>query len=134
MDSGLAKAVRAAAAYDLVTCLPMAVPGLAWHYLSFLAWAGGAVGLHGAPLGAVSPTGMMLVNFLGASMTVWAALRLVRPERVYAVADCANRVFFLLAMAYAFAAGVPGILWVVAAAELGLLALQAWAFRPNQNL
>ncbi|UXN74957.1 hypothetical protein N8D56_08310 [Devosia sp. A8/3-2] len=48
--------------YDLVTCLPLALPGIAGVYLAILDTLNGAVGL-GGHVGDLSPLAMMFINF-----------------------------------------------------------------------
>jgi len=121
----LARAVRTSAIYDLVTCLPLALPGVAGVYLSILDTVNGAVGLGGA-VGELSPLAMMFINFLGSLISIWAVLRLINPSWANGLTDVVVRTLFSIAMLNAIMNGVPGLVAVLWVCELGLLLAQAY--------
>lgn len=121
----LARAVKTSAIYDLVTCLPLAVPGVSTVYLMVLDALNGAVGL-GGHVGELSPLAMMFINFLGSLISIWAVLRLINPSWANGLTDVVVRVFFSIAMLNAIFNGVPGLIGVLWLCELGLLLTQAY--------
>ena len=121
----LSRAVKTSAIYDLVTCLPLAVPGIAGIYLTVLDALNGAVGL-GGQVGELSPLAMMFINFLGSLLSIWAVLRLINPSWANGLTDVAVRTFFSIAMLNAILNGVPGLIGVLWVCELGLLLVQAY--------
>lgn len=122
---GLQRAVKTSAIYDLVTCLPLALPGVAGLYLGILDSLNGAVGL-GGHVGELSPLAMMFINFLGSLISIWAVMRLINPSWGNALTDVAVRTLFSIAMLNAIMGGVPGLVGVLWACELGLLLAQAY--------
>ncbi|KFL26411.1 hypothetical protein JP74_13650 [Devosia sp. 17-2-E-8] len=121
----LARAVKTSAIYDLVTCLPLALPGIAGVYLSVLNALNGAMSLGGS-VGELSPLAMMFINFLGSLISIWAVLRLINPSWANGLADVAVRTLFSIAMLNAILNGVPGLVGVLWVCELGLLLAQAY--------
>lgn len=121
----LSRAVKTSAIYDLVTCLPLAVPGIAGIYLVVLDALNGAAGL-GGQVGELSPLAMMFINFLGSLISIWAVLRLINPSWANGLTDVAVRTFFSIAMLNAILNGVPGLVGVLWVCELGLLLVQAY--------
>jgi hypothetical protein len=121
----LARAVKTSAIYDLVTCLPLALPGIAGVYLMVLDTLNGAVGL-GGQVGDLSPLAMMFINFLGSLISIWAVLRLINPSWANGLTDVAVRTLFSIAMLNAILNGVPGLVAVLWVCELGLLLVQAY--------
>ena len=124
----LSRAVKTSAIYDLVTCLPLAVPGIAGLYLTVLDALNGAVGL-GGQVGELSPLAMMFINFLGSLISIWAVLRLINPSWANGLTDVVVRAFFSVAMLNAILNGVPGLIGVLWVCELGLLLVQAYFVR-----
>ena len=121
----LARAVRTSAIYDLVTCLPLALPGVAAVYLMILDTLNGAAGL-GGQVGELSPLAMMFVNFLGSLISIWAVLRLINPSWANGLTDVVVRALFSIAMLNAILNGVPGLVGLLWACELALLLLLAY--------
>jgi len=121
----LARAVKTSAIYDLVTCLPLALPGIAGVYLSVLNTLNGTMGLGGS-VGELSPLAMMFINFLGSLISIWAVLRLINPSWANGLTDVAVRTLFSIAMLNAILNGVPGLVGVLWVCELGLLLAQAY--------
>ncbi|KFC67693.1 hypothetical protein FF80_02089 [Devosia sp. LC5] len=121
----LARAVKTSAVYDLVTCLPLALPGIAGVYLAILDTLNGAVGL-GGHVGDLSPLAMMFINFLGSLISIWAVLRLINPSWANGLTDVVVRTFFSIAMLNAIFNGVPGLIGVLWVCELALLLVQAY--------
>lgn len=121
----LSRAVKTSAVYDLVTCLPLALPGVAGIYLTVLDALNGAVGL-GGHVGELSPLAMMFINFLGSLISIWAVLRLINPSWANGLTDVVVRMFFSIAMLNAILNGVPGLIGVLWICELGLLLAQAY--------
>jgi len=121
----LARAVKTSAIYDLVTCLPLALPGVAGIYLNILDTLNSAVGL-GGTVGELSPLAMMFINFLGSLISIWAVLRLINPSWANGLTDVVVRTFFSIAMLNAIFNGVPGLVAVLWACELVLLLVQAY--------
>ena len=121
----LARAIKTSAIYDLVTCLPLALPGVAGLYLTILDALNGGLGL-GGQVGDLSPLSMMFINFLGSLISIWAVMRLVNPSWANGLTDVVVRTLFSIAMLNAIMNGVPGLIGVLWVCELGLLLLQAY--------
>ena len=121
----LARAVKASAIYDLATCLPLALPGIAGTYLVILDMLNGALGL-GGQVGELSPLAMMFINFLGSLISIWAVMRLINPSWANGLTDVVVRTLFSIAMLNAIFNGVPGLISVLWACELGLLVIQGY--------
>lgn len=121
----LSRTVKISAIYDLVTCLPLALPGIASAYLSVLEKVNGAVGL-GGELGDLSPLAMMFINFLGSLISIWAVLRLINPSWANGLTDVAVRTLFSIAMLNAILNGVPGLVGVLWVCELAMLLVLAY--------
>lgn len=121
----LARAVKTSAIYDLVTCLPLALPGIAGVYLGVLDGLNGAVGL-GGHVGELSPLAMMFINFMGSLISIWAVLRLINPSWANGLTDIVVRAFFSIAMLNAIFMGVPGLIIVLWVCEMALLLAQAY--------
>ena len=121
----LSRAVKTSAIYDLVTCLPLALPGVAGIYLMVLDTINGAAGL-GGQVGELSPLAMMFINFLGSLISIWAVLRLINPSWANGLTDVVVRTFFLIAMLNAILNGVPGLVSILWVCELALLVVQAY--------
>lgn len=125
LNTQLARAVKTSAIYDLATCLPLALPGVAGVYLTILDALNGAVGL-GGHVGDLSPLAMMFINFLGSLISIWAVLRLINPSWANGLTDVVVRAFFSIAMLNAIFNGVPGLIGVLWVCELALLLVQAY--------
>jgi hypothetical protein len=125
LNAQLARAVKTSAIYDLATCLPLALPGVAWLYLVVLDTLNGAVGL-GGQVGELSPLAMMFVNFLGSLISIWAVMRLINPSWANGLTDIAVRTLFSIAMLNAIFNGVPGLISVLWVCEMTLLLVQAY--------
>ena len=121
----LARAVKTSAIYDLATCLPLALPGIAGTYLVILDMLNGALGL-GGQVGELSPLAMMFINFLGSLISIWAVMRLINPSWANGLTDVVVRTLFSIAMLNAIFSGVPGLISVLWACELGLLVVQGY--------
>ena len=121
----LARAVRTSAIYDLATCLPLALPGIAGIYLMVLDMLNGAAGL-GGHVGELSPLAMMFINFLGSLISIWAVMRLINPSWANGLTDVVVRTLFSIAMLNAILNGVPGLVGVLWVCELSLLLVQAY--------
>lgn len=123
---GYRRLVRASAWYDLIVTAGFMTP---WTYLlvhAALSSAGSIVGLGVMPT--VEPMQILYANLMGSVVTVWALLRVFRPEPGFGFLDGIARVLFTTWMAYALAHGAPGLLWpfVVVEAAWGLLQLTPW--------
>jgi|GEM_PF-1609996 hypothetical protein len=125
LNAQLARAVKTSAIYDLATCLPLALPGVAWLYLVVLDTLNGAVGL-GGQVGELSPLAMMFINFLGSLISIWAVMRLINPSWANGLTDIAVRTLFSIAMLNAIFNGVPGLISVLWVCEMALLLVQAY--------
>jgi len=125
LNTQLARAVKTSAIYDLATCLPLALPGVAWLYLIVLDTLNGAAGL-GGQVGELSPLAMMFVNFLGSLISIWAVIRLINPSWANGLTDIAVRTLFSIAMLNAIFNGVPGLISVLWVCEMVLLLVQAY--------
>ncbi|WP_193336339.1 hypothetical protein [Devosia beringensis] len=125
LNTQLARAVKTSAIYDLATCLPLALPGVAGLYLIVLDTLNGAAGL-GGQVGELSPLAMMFVNFLGSLISIWAVIRLINPSWANGLTDIAVRTLFSIAMLNAIFNGVPGLISVLWVCEMVLLLGQAY--------
>ncbi len=125
LNASLSRAVKTSAIYDLATCLPLALPGIAGIYLLVLDTLNGGVGL-GGQVGDLSPLAMMFINFLGSLISIWAVMRLINPSWANGLTDVVVRTLFSIAMLNAILNGVPGLISVLWACELGLLLWQGY--------
>ena len=121
----LTRAVKTSAIYDLATCLPLALPGIAGLYLMVLDRINGTVGLGGS-VGTLSPLAMMFINFLGSLISIWAVMRLINPSWANGLTDVVVRTLFSIAMLNAILNGVPGLVGVLWVCEMGLLLVQGY--------
>ncbi|MCD0445431.1 hypothetical protein LO763_17605 [Glycomyces sp. A-F 0318] len=121
--------VRSSAWYDLAVTIGFATP---WTYALLHGAANAASGALGlSPLHEANPTQLLYANLMGSVVTVWALLRLVRPQRVHGLFDGAARLLFSAWFAYALAHGGPELLWALLALEVpwGVAQLAPWCSR-----
>ena len=98
---------------------------MASTYLVILDMLNGALGL-GGQVGELSPLAMMFINFLGSLISIWAVMRLINPSWANGLTDVVVRTLFSIAMLNAIFNGVPGLISVLWACELGLLVIQGY--------
>ncbi|MEV0192836.1 hypothetical protein AB0I39_30430 [Kitasatospora purpeofusca] len=120
------RVVRASAWYDLAVTAGFATPWtytLVHHTLSSL---GDALGWGALPAPDTWQT--LYANLMGSVVTVWAALRIVRPLPLHGLLDAVARLLFSSWMAYALAHGAPRILWPFLVLEVawGIAQLAPW--------
>lgn len=68
--------------YDLLVTFPLARPGVAILQLSFLRTVQGWLGMNGE-FPDFGPFHLFFVNLFGSIVTIWAVLRLIRPEPLF---------------------------------------------------
>ncbi|MFJ4671554.1 hypothetical protein [Kitasatospora purpeofusca] len=118
--------VRASAWYDLAVTAGFATP---WTYTLVhraLSSLGDSLGWGVLPAPDTWQT--LYANLMGSVVTVWAALRIVRPLPLHGLLDAVARVLFSSWMAYALAHGAPRILWPFLTLEItwGIAQLALW--------
>ncbi|WP_051742312.1 hypothetical protein [Kitasatospora sp. MBT66] len=120
------RVVRASAWYDLAVTAGFATP---WTYTPVhhaLSSLGDSLGWGVLPAPDTWQT--LYANLMGSVVTVWAALRIVRPLPLHGLLDAVARVLFSSWMAYALAHGAPRILWPFLTLEIawGITQLALW--------
>lgn len=116
------RVVRASALYDLFVTLPFATPWTAGWLLEHLRQLHLQLGLPGATPPAFEPLHLFFVSLFGTIVTLWAVLRVWRPEPLFGAVDTAGRAAFSLWMAQALWMGQTYLL-------VGMLVLElAWFF------
>lgn len=121
------RVVRASAVYDLITTAGFALPWTAPGAFALIGGTHHALGLTGALPGDDVYT-LLFANLMGGIVTVWAVLRILRPEPVLGAADTAGRALFALAMCATLVAGASPVLAGFAVLEL------AWALVQGGTL
>lgn len=105
-----ARVIRASAVYDLVVTAGFALPVTAALALGSMGDVHRALGLSGAVPVADDPFTMLLANLLGSIVSVWAVLRILRPEPVLGAADTVARLLFSTWFAWALTQGASPVL------------------------
>lgn len=105
-----ARVIRSSAAYDLVVTAAFALPWTAALALSSMGDLHRAFGLSGTVPVVEDPFTMLLANLLGSIVSVWAVLRILRPEPLLGAADTVARLLFSTWFAYALAQGASPVL------------------------
>ena len=124
---GTARVVRASALYDLFVTLPFATPWTASLVVEGLHRLHGQLGLAGAAPPAFDPLHLLFVSLFGTIVTLWAALRVWRPEPAFGAVDTAGRAAFSLWMAHALWLGQSRLLVAFLVLELGWFFVQGGA-------
>jgi hypothetical protein len=93
------KIVWAGGLYDLLVTFPFAFPCVVIWQLSFLRTVQGWLGMTGE-FPAFGPFHLFFVNLFGSIVTIWAVLRLIRPEPLFGLFDGIGRAAFLSWMLY----------------------------------
>ena len=125
--STVRRVVRASAVYDLITTAGFALPWTAPGAFALIGAIHRGLGLSGALPGEDVYT-LLFANLMGSIVTVWAVLRILRPEPVLGAADTAGRALFALGMCAALAAGASPVLAGFAVLEV------AWALVQGGTL
>lgn len=121
-ESRASRVVWASALYDLIVTLPFATPWTAEGVLHSLRQLHLSLGLAGEVPPAFGSLHLLFVSLFGTIVSLWAVMRLLRPERLLGAVDTAGRALFSLWMAHALWLGQTGLL-------AGFLALElAWFF------
>lgn len=108
--SPVARIVRASAVYDLVVTAGFALPWTAALALGSMGAAHRALGLSGVVPVVDDPFTILLANLLGSIVSVWAVLRILRPEPLLGAADTVARLLFSSWFAWALAHGASPVL------------------------
>lgn len=119
--------VWASALYDFLVTLPFATPFTAGWLLQRLNQLHVWLGLPGATMPGFEPMHLFFVSLFGTIVTLWAALRLWRPEPLFGAVDSAGRAFFSLWMAWALWNGQSSVLAVFLVLELAWFFVQGGA-------
>lgn len=131
------RVVRASALYDLVVTLPFATPWTAGWLIEHLRTLHGALGLFGEAPPGFGPLHLFFVSLFGTIVSLWAVLRLWRPEPAFGAVDSAGRAAFSLWMAYGLWNGQTGLLAVMLVLELAWLFAQGgailWWRTPHEH-
>lgn len=127
------RVVRASALYDLVVTLPFATPFTAGWLLEQLHQLHVWLGLSGATPPHFEPMHLLFVSLMGTIVTLWAVLRIWRPEPLFGAVDTAGRAFFSLWMAWALWMGQSSLLAVMLALELTWFFVQGGAILRWRN-
>ena len=126
---------RASAAYDVIQILPFATPWTAGWLIDHLRQLHFQLGLPGAAPPAFEPLHLFFVSLFGTIVTLWAVLRVWRPEPQFGAVDTAGSAAFSLWMAQALGMGQTYLLVVMLALELAWFFVQGGAILwwRNQN-
>ena len=104
--------------YDLIVNFPFALPVLASMHLETLATVQAWLGLSGA-FPAFDPFQLLILNVFGSVATIWAILRIARPEPLFGLTDGAMRAVLAgLMLYYLLAWNIPQIVAVFFALEV----------------
>jgi hypothetical protein len=103
------KVVFVSGVYDLIVTFPFAVPGLVGVQLETLTKIQGWLGLTGE-FPVFEPFHLFFLNLFGTIVTIWAALRIMRPEPLFGLADGIGRAAFsTLMLYYLLVWGIPRV-------------------------
>ncbi|MFP2924117.1 hypothetical protein ACLESO_02650 [Pyxidicoccus sp. 3LG] len=125
--------MRASALYDLFVTLPFATPWTAGLVVEGLHRLHGLFGLAGEAPPAFDSLHLLFVSLFGTIVTLWAALRVWRPEPVFGAVDTAGRAAFSLWMAHALLLGQSSLLVAFLVLELGWFFVQGGAILRWRN-
>lgn len=121
------RVVRASALYDFFVTVLFATPFTAGWLLEQLHQLHGRLGLSGATPPDFGPMHLLFVSLMGTIVTLWALLRIWRPEPLFGAVDTAGRAFFSLWMAWALWKGQSSLLAVMLTLELTWFFVQGGA-------
>ncbi len=129
------RVVRASALYDFFVTVPFATPWTASWLIEHLHQLHQQLGLSGAEPPAFEPLHLFFVSLAGTIVTLWALLRLWRPEPLFGAVDTGGRAAFSLWMAWGLWQGQTGLLAVMLVLELAWFFVQGGAMLwwRNQN-
>lgn len=129
------RVVRASALYDLFVTLPFATPWTAGWLLDHLRQLHLQFSLPGAVPPEFDPLHLFFVSLFGTIVTLWAVLRVWRPEPLFGAVDTAGRAAFSLWMAQALWMGQTYLLAGMLVLELAWFFVQGGAILwwRNQN-
>ena len=91
--------VRFGGLYDLIVTFPFALPGLVGVQLGTLEMTQGWFGLSGQ-FPVFEPLHLFFLNLFGSIVTIWAVLRIAKPEPLFGLADGIGRAAFSSLMLY----------------------------------
>lgn len=104
--------------YDLVVTFPFALPGLVGIQLETLEKVQGALGLAGE-FPTFDPFQLFFLNLFGSIVTIWAVLRIAKPEPLFGLTDGIGRaVFSSLMLYYLVVWGIPQVVWLFVIPEI----------------
>lgn len=130
------KIVRYSGIYDLVVTLPFSLPIVSVWMIGAFSRAHGYFGLSGE-VPAFEGSHMLFVNLLGCIVTVWSALRIMKPDPLFGLFDSFGRFSFASWQLYYLLTGhITPLLWALFVPELSWGILQAygyWLSRRQQN-
>jgi hypothetical protein len=113
--------VRVSAGYDLAVTAPFATPwtfGLVLQLLNLI-----------SPMPKFEPEHALFVNLMGSIVSVWAALRIYKPDPLLGLFDSFGRVFFFTwQMYYGLMYHVTPVVWFIAAFEGLFMVLQLYGY------
>ncbi|MDN5727318.1 MAG: hypothetical protein L0G99_15530, partial [Propionibacteriales bacterium] len=118
-SSTVRRVVRASATYDLLITVWFALPVSAPLAFSLLQTVHAANNWMGVLPDSGDVFTLLFANLMGSVVTVWAVFRLIRPDRVTALADSAARVLFSIGFAAALAGGASPLVLLMLVPELG---------------
>ncbi|QSQ18891.1 hypothetical protein JY651_26410 [Pyxidicoccus parkwayensis] len=119
--------VWASALYDLLVTIPFATPFTASWLLQRMNQLHVWLGMPGAAMPDFAPMHLFFVSLMGSIVTLWALLRLGRPEPLFGAVDTAGRALFSLWMAWALWNGQSSVLAVFLVLELTWFFVQGGA-------
>jgi hypothetical protein len=131
------RVVFASALYDLVVTLPFATPWSAEAVLAGIRRVHHALALGGDAPPAFTPTHLFFVALFGTIVSLWSAVRLLRPSAFHGAADTVGRALFSTWMVYALSQGATRVLGVFLVLEVawmfaqGGAILRAWRWRDG---
>lgn len=104
--------------YDLLVTFPFALPGLVAIQLATLETIQSGLGLAGK-FPVFDPFQLFFLNLFGSIVTIWAVLRILKPEPLFGLADGVGRVVFSSLMLYYLVVWeIPQVVWLFVVPEI----------------
>lgn len=104
--------------YDLLVTFPFALPGLVAIQLATLETIQSGLGLTGK-FPVFDPFQLFFLNLFGSIVTIWAVLRILKPEPLFGLADGVGRVVFSSLMLYYLVVWeIPQVVWLFVVPEI----------------
>ena len=123
------RAGRIGAIYDLGVTAPFATPWTAALVLNVLGQLHNSLALPGDVIPAFGTSHLLYVTLFGIIVTLWAAVRLIRPIPLLIAADTVGRAAFSMTFLWALTQGQSTIVMPFLVLEVAFLVYQAIGLR-----